>query len=248
MSHLRAEKHIDKRGVAVTRHVRVHDAVGVGRKPIPAPVAVNPEQSKQMTRESLQSLREAGLPLRNNNYATKNLYHLANKNPELLAKVVAHIRNADSGEKAVWDRTLTNESRHPVSKTDQMDASSIYEADMKVFPVASQVADFKSEGYAAKVINDIGLCRTALANNDIDDEPDVLSATVIAMAVDKSANDGYGYTFDYPKYAEDISHIAEHPEEVASIVPELIRRQTLDSGVIASILSVSTASMRDGAL
>jgi hypothetical protein len=110
------------------------------------------------------------------------------------------------------------------------------------------VADFKSEGYAAKVISDIGLCRTALANSDIDDEPDVLSATVIAMAVDKSANDGYGYTFDYPKYAEDISHIAEHPEEVASIVPELIRRQTLDSGVIASILSVSTASMRDGAL
>lgn len=248
MSHLRAEKHIDKRGVAVTRHVRAQGPIRAGRAPIPAPVVVDPAQGKQMTRDSLQRLRDSGLPLRNSNYVTKNLYHLANTDPDLLERVVSHIKQADSGEKAVWDRVLTTTSRHPVAKTDRIDVASTYEEEMAVLPIASQVSDYKSEGYAARVLDGIEMCRKSMEESAVGIEPKVLSAAVIAMSLDRALNDGYGYKFDYTKYADDIAHIADHPSEVAPIIDELVQRQTLDAGIIESILSVSTSSLRDGAL
>lgn len=247
MSHLTAVKKVNKLGHSVTKYVKSQEAPGLGRKPLPAPVSVDPAISKQTTRDTMQALRDAGVPLLNKTIATKNIYHLANRNPELLERVTVHISNADSDEKAVWDEMLSNVQRHPVSRESSYDASLFYERDMTVFPVAAKIVENTDPAYASTVSKNIEMCLQGM-EGDGTDEPAVLAASLIVMEYDRKFASPYNYAFDGEKYADDVAHIAEHPEEVAPILGELIKRETLDRDVIESIIGVSASSLREGAL
>jgi hypothetical protein len=209
---------------------------------------------KIATRKAVKSLSDAGVIVRQGPKGYPGIFGMVKHSPELVEETIRVARKSGKIGKAVWSELLTGYFAAP----DAEYAAKIHALNLQVASLAAEKIPTKT--YPANLPS---VARSAIStvNGTIRDirylRPDITDFASMARAYEIYADiqklkTGPMYNRKHPRVnrenIDEIAFIAENLEGVRSILPELKKRKSTDSGIIAEMLDSGTKPLLDGIL
>jgi hypothetical protein len=199
---------------------------------------------KLKTRETAKMLEAAGFNILKSSSGMKNLYFLVKEAPELLQRVTDAMLAA-SEERSLWNYVIGNDTGYKYSITDIRDPRWMYEKWLVLAPIGHTLMPNEKNGTG--LFRSISVIEHLLRN----EYPDVrainparYAALIIIFRIMK--DERIAMSGDDREALADF--IEQNLESVAAVLPEVVRRGTLDRGVMESLFRVQSSALLEGAL
>jgi hypothetical protein len=199
---------------------------------------------KLKTRETAKMLEAAGFNILKSSSGMKNLYFLVKEAPELLQRVTDAMLAA-SEDHDLWNYVIGNDTGYRFSATDIRDPRWMYEKWLVLAPIGHTLMPNEKTG--------TGLFRTIsviehLLRNAYPDvraiNPVRYAALIIIFRIMK--DERIAMSDDDRETLTDF--MEQNLDSVVAVLPEFVRRGTLDRGVIESLFRVQSSALLEGAL
>lgn len=209
---------------------------------------------KVATRKAVKRLIDAGVMVRQSREGYPGVFSMVKHAPELMDETIRIARKSGKRGKAVWAELLSGHFAVPdaesAEKTHsfnlQIASLAVEKMSPKLYPANIPSGARSAISTVRGTIRDINYLR-----------PDVTDFTSMARAYEIYADiqklkTGPMYNRKHPRVSreniDEIAFIAENLEDVRSILPELKKRKTTDSGIITEMLNSGTTPLLDGIL
>lgn len=226
------ERHIDKNGKAVTRHVRAQDHTAA-RRDIPAPSPA-PSATDALIQKFVETLPEYGME---SDKANDLLRELDTFSHELFSDVLDSYLGCSKDERAVW-RVALNSGR-PTGDFDE----SHYRRMIEMVQLSVALFPDAPPGYRShKALIAAEKAEEMTGRSPGEPDYDYAKAWAIIREVEKLEPTGFVDRDD------DVNFIGSNLDEVMPLIPELLKRKTASPGVIRELLDARVPAIRDGVL
>jgi hypothetical protein len=245
------EKRADKRGNLVTRWVKMFGGSNDSAKDLPSPGMAVTKPSRKFSPEQQASLIAKFEARYNPDSSTnENIKYIADKDPVLIEQISNAVHGGDNVDLGFWASMVRNGSRieympEPADHLKKMRESLV------VFPLMRQIAarggmDIESNEPHDVVYTVHETMKTSKIRKP--DEETVAAVAAVVYGTRAYIWNGEITTPEYKNIRNDVEYVKDRLEDMVHILPDLRRRNTMDRGVIESLLSSPTQAMREGEL
>lgn len=232
MANLIPERHIDKNGKVVTRHVRAQEAASAVRS-LPAP---------QSPSDILISKITATLPSWGSTpeQMTDSLREIEKYDHELFTDIAHSYLACGDEERAVWRATLhASLTPAPLSVEDEL----TYRRAIELVPLSVVLFPDAPPGFRAhRITGDGEKAEEITGSSPGESDYDNAKAWMIVREVERL------HPSDFESRPDEVAFIAANLEAVTPLIPALLKRQNASAEVIKELLDAQAPAIRDGIL
>lgn len=200
--------------------------------------------NKLKTRESAKMLEAAGFNILNSSCGMQNLYFLVKEAPALLQRVITAMLAA-SEERDLWNHVIGNDMGYRYSRSIDRDPRWVYEKWLVLAPIVVNL--FERENVGSGQYRTTSIVENLLRNAYPDVRsftPTKYAALIIVFWIMKETRT----TMPDSDRDAAVEFIEQNLDAVTAVLPEVVRRGTVDRGIIESMFRVKSSALLEGAL